>query len=86
MFRKKEQRKKEIASNSLGGGGRYTNFKGSSNTGLPLTHHVEENVARCQHHLLACRSVVNSHVAFIGAVVRDPDLRKSVGGKTRRAG
>lgn len=45
--------------------------------GSTLTHHIKEDVAGRQHHLLASRSVVNAHVALIGAVVGDADFRKS---------
>lgn len=51
--------------------------------GPPLTHDVQEDVARCQDHLLPRGAVVDAHVALVGAVVGDADLGQP-GGKQRR--
>ena len=45
-----------------------------------LTHDVQEDVARCQDHLLPRGTVVDAHVALIGAIVGDADLRQPAGG------
>lgn len=49
--------------------------------GPALTHDIEEDVARCQDHLLPRGTVVDAHVALVGTIVRDADLGQPGGGR-----